>query len=390
MMMDGTQSIQPELNLNMDIPSNDNFKLFVGQIPRTMDDKDLRPVFEEFGTVVDLTILKDRFSGQHKGCAFLTYATRENAQNAMNMLHDKRTLPGMNHPLQVKPADSEEKAEARKLFIGMISKNITEDELRTLFSEYGEVEEITILRTADGMSKGCGFVKYQRREQALAAIAGLNNRTTMEGCVAPLVVKFADTDREKLHKKAQKQMMMPGAHMGYGGMGMNSMPNYGNASAAYGNSSAYGGQFGGGNQFSSFYGQQQSHMGDPLAQAYGNVQPFGGNSFNNAYNQNMYQGHAGNLPPKSSGPDGSNLFIYHLPNEFMDNDLANAFMPFGSVVSAKVFVDKSTQQSKCFGFVSYDNPASAQAAIQAMNGFQIGNKRLKVQLKRPRDQGRPY
>ena len=47
----------------------------------------------------------------------------------------------------------------------------------------------------------------------------------------------------------------------------------------------------------------------------------------------------------------------------------------------------------CFaftGFVSFDNPASAQAAIQAMNGFQIGMKRLKVQLKRPKDASKPY
>ena len=42
------------------------------------------------------------------------------------------------------------------------------------------------------------------------------------------------------------------------------------------------------------------------------------------------------------------------------------------------------------GFVSYENPGSAQAAIQAMHGFQIGTKRLKVQLKRPKDANRPY
>jgi RNA recognition motif. (a.k.a. RRM, RBD, or RNP domain) len=42
------------------------------------------------------------------------------------------------------------------------------------------------------------------------------------------------------------------------------------------------------------------------------------------------------------------------------------------------------------GFVSFDNQTSAQAAIQAMNGFQIGMKRLKVQLKRPKDANRPY
>ena len=42
------------------------------------------------------------------------------------------------------------------------------------------------------------------------------------------------------------------------------------------------------------------------------------------------------------------------------------------------------------GFVSFDNSLSANAAIQAMNGFQIGMKRLKVQLKRPKSENKPY
>ena len=42
------------------------------------------------------------------------------------------------------------------------------------------------------------------------------------------------------------------------------------------------------------------------------------------------------------------------------------------------------------GFVSYDSPMAAQAAIQAMNGFQVGPKRLKVQLKRSKDASKPY
>jgi len=86
--------------------------------------------------------------------------------------------------------------------------------------------------------------------------------------------------------------------------------------------------------------------------------------------------------PQQEGPEECNLFIYHLPAEFNDQDLANIFIPFGNLISAKVFIDRATSQSKCFGFVSFDNPLSAQLAIHTMNGFSIGTKRLKVQLKR--------
>lgn len=49
------------------------------------------------------------------------------------------------------------------------------------------------------------------------------------------------------------------------------------------------------------------------------------------------------------GPPGANLFIYHLPNDLTDADLATAFAPFGHVISAKVFLDKRTGESKGFG-----------------------------------------
>ncbi|KAG5897636.1 hypothetical protein JTB14_013778 [Gonioctena quinquepunctata] len=92
----------------------------------------------------------------------------------------------------------------RKLFVGMLSKKLCENDVRALFSNYGTIEECTVLRDPTGNSRGCAFVTFASKQSALSAIKGLHQSQTMEGCSAPLVVKFADTQKEKELKRQQQ------------------------------------------------------------------------------------------------------------------------------------------------------------------------------------------
>ncbi|MDR2542427.1 MAG: RNA-binding protein [Treponema sp.] len=66
---------------------------------------------------------------------------------------------------------------AKKLYVGNLSYNTTEDSLRSLFSGFGSITSVKIIADREsGNSKGFGFIEMSSDEEAAAAIAGTNGR----------------------------------------------------------------------------------------------------------------------------------------------------------------------------------------------------------------------
>ena len=468
-------------------------------------------------------------------------------------------------------ASKEAREAGCKLFIGMVGKGANEEGILEIFSQFGEVKEIFVIRGKDGVSKGCAFLKFAEKESAALAIETLNEMAIMEGASRPLIVKYADVKAKKVasspgsatdaappastrgraspppptstsssssspytgrapgvpdsgppspitkggggggaraqspppglkapsrdaaaysphpppgmgggsrpgpalepprqqhqhqhqHQQHQHPLYPVSSHAapyaqqpvsrGAGGYSVPLQTQNGFPPGMYYPGGAapptaqggykylmppqlYASQSGLPGQQHVVYAQQPHHVyvyPSPEQVAYAaamqqyvayadqmaangaagvpiphqmlqpppppprstshnrpEVVSYVPHPINTATHTNQPQASAdpgsptaANAKPKE-GPPGANLFIYHLPHDLTDADLATAFDPFGSVLSAKVFVDKFTGDSKGFGFVSYDSTSAAENAIEQMNGFQIGTKRLKVQHKR--------
>lgn len=239
-----------------------------------------------------------------------------------------------------------------KLFIGMLSRKAGEEEVREVFEPFGEIREIHMIRSSDGSSKCAAFLRFMEHESAVRAIDTLNNSFKMDGSSRPLIVKFADNKHQKQQRhirnmRRHEMMAAMGPPNGYPypphgppPMAMPPMPHPGAPPGP------------------------QYAMPPPPPQFAG---PYGPGAGPHPPPHFMFPPQFGPAPIPSygfegrpvqtagphsrprEGPAGANLFVYHLPHDLTDADLATAFNPFGNVISAKVYVDKYTGESKGFG-----------------------------------------
>ena len=81
-----------------------------------------------------------------------------------------------------------------------------------------------------------------------------------------------------------------------------------------------------------------------------------------------------------------NIYVGNISWNTKENDLRELFEQHGQVDSARILKDRETGRSRGFGFVEMGNDDEARAAIEALNGFEVDGRQLRVNEARPREE----
>lgn len=82
-----------------------------------------------------------------------------------------------------------------------------------------------------------------------------------------------------------------------------------------------------------------------------------------------------------------NIYVGNLSFRATEDELRTVFGEFGSVSSASIIMDKGTGKSRGFAFVEMPNDSEGQAAIEGLNGKEVGGRTLKINEAKPRTEG---
>jgi RNA recognition motif-containing protein len=86
---------------------------------------------------------------------------------------------------------------------------------------------------------------------------------------------------------------------------------------------------------------------------------------------------------------GNRLYVANLPYQTTESDLENHFQQCGAVSSVQIVMDRDTNRSRGFGFITMGTDDEARAAIEKLNGAELGGRQLRVSEARPREERPP-
>ncbi|XP_050212034.1 30S ribosomal protein 2, chloroplastic [Mercurialis annua] len=168
-------------------------RLYIGNIPRTVNNDELAKIVEEHGAIEKAEVMYDKYSGRSRRFAFATMKTVEDANAAIEKLNGTQIggreikVNFTEKPLVTSDMSSLQLEESQfvdsphKVYVGNLAKTVTSETLKNFFSEKGKVLSAKISRVpGTSKSSGYGFVSFSEEEDVEAAVSSFND-SLLEG-----------------------------------------------------------------------------------------------------------------------------------------------------------------------------------------------------------------
>ncbi|GLT49034.1 hypothetical protein SLA2020_226190 [Shorea laevis] len=182
---------------------SDVANLFVKNLDPSISSAHLHSIFGKFGTVLSCKVAEE--NGKSKGFGFVQFDKEQAAMAAQTTLHDTM-LEGKKLYMSKFVKKSERKVAAEvnftNLYVNNLVDNMTEGILKDIFSNFGEVSSVQIMKDNEGNSRGFGFVCFYSPDDAKNALANMNG--------VQLDSKTLFVGRAQ--KKAERTKMLKHAH----------------------------------------------------------------------------------------------------------------------------------------------------------------------------------
>lgn len=194
--------------------------VFVKNFEEDVTKEKFEKLFSEFGKITSCAIMTDS-EGKSKGFGFVAYEEPEQAEEAVNKMHDKQ-LEGSEKRLFVCRAQkkNERQAELKRKYemqkaermqryqgVNLYVKNLddTADDasLREAFKGYGTITSAKVMCDENGRSKGFGFVCFEKPDEATKAVTEMNGKMVF---TKPLYVALAQRKEDRRAQLASLYM----------------------------------------------------------------------------------------------------------------------------------------------------------------------------------------
>uniref|UniRef100_A0A2K5Y6K8 RRM domain-containing protein n=1 Tax=Mandrillus leucophaeus TaxID=9568 RepID=A0A2K5Y6K8_MANLE len=268
-------------------------KIFIGGLSFETTDESLRSHFEQRGTLTDCVVMRDPNTKRSRGFGFVTYATVEEVDAAMNARPRKVDGRTVKPKRAVSREDSQRSGAhltVKKKFVGGIKEDTEEHHLRDYFEQYGKIEK-----------RDFAFITF-------------DNHDSMDKTV---IQKYHTVNGHnyEARKALSKQEMASTSSSQRGRSGS------GNFGGGCGGDFGGNGNFSGGGNFSGYGGFGGSHGGGGYGGSGDGHNGFGGGSYNDFVNYDNQSSHfgpmkGGNFGGGSSGPyGGGGQYLAKLRNQ---------------------------------------------------------------------------